>query len=105
MSIERWHHSWDGLLAKILQRASWDLAAAAEVDSCNVSRFAKIPSGSLKPEICRHALAYGFETPIEELESFFNNECLHEWLRLCDVEPKVVIERILSEQKNEGDMI
>jgi hypothetical protein len=99
MSIEYWHYGWDGLLAKILQRASWDYAVATEIGLLDVSKYAKRPSCSLRPEICRHTLACGFETPLQELKVFFDGERLHEWLRLCDVNPESVIERILSEQK------
>ena len=83
MSIEKWRHGYDGLLAAVLQRAKWDLAV--DVTPARAKRLVVGAAGNtLTLDACRFALSVGFDCPAREIGAFLESDHLRELLTLID---------------------
>ena len=83
MSIEKWRHGYDGLLAAMLQRAKWDLAV--DVTPAQAERLIVGAEGNtLTLNACRFALSIGFNCPSREIGAFLGSEYLRGLLALVD---------------------
>lgn len=83
MSIEKWRHGYDGLLAAMLQRAKWDLAVDVTPDQAE--RLVVGAAGNtLTLDTCRFALSVGFDCPSREIGAFLESDHLRGLLTLID---------------------
>ena len=83
MSIEKWRHGYDGLLAAMLQRAKWDMAV--DVTPSQAERLVVGAEGNtLTLDTCRFALSIGFDCPAREIWAFLGSDYLRGLLALVD---------------------
>lgn len=84
--VEKWRTGLDGLVAAIVRRAMLDWRKAADVTPIEARRFAAITKGSsVVLATCRFAVAIGFDSPAEELTTFFESGRLRRLMELAGV--------------------
>lgn len=94
-SVEKWRKGEDGLVAAILRRATLDWRKVAHITPAEARRFAATSKGnSVVLATCRFAVAIGFDSPAQELMTFFDSGRLHKLLELADV--SALVETILK---------